>query len=65
MLLFVFAVIVLLIAFNALYVGAEFAAVSVRKSAIKQMAGEGHVFAKRVLPILEDGVRLDRYVATC
>lgn len=65
MLLFVFAVIVLLLAFNALYVGAEFAAVSVRKSAIKQLAGEGHVFAKRILPILEDGVRLDRYVATC
>lgn len=65
MLLFVFAVIALLIAFNALYVGAEFAAVSVRKSAIKQLAAEGHGFAGRVLPILEDGIRLDRYVATC
>lgn len=65
MLFFVFTVIVLLIAFNALYVGAEFAAVSVRKSAIKQLAGEGNVFAKRIMPILEDGVRLDKYVATC
>lgn len=65
MLLLVFAVIVLLVAFNALYVGAEFAAVSVRKSAIKQLASEGNSFAKRILPILEDGVRLDRYVATC
>ncbi|MBC7658222.1 MAG: HlyC/CorC family transporter [Chitinophagaceae bacterium] len=65
MLLFVFAIIVLLVAANALYVGAEFAAVSVRKSAIKQLAVEGNTFAKRVLPILEDGARLDRYVATC
>ena len=65
MLLLIFAVIVLLVALNALYVGAEFAAVSVRKSAIKQLAGEGNPFAKRVLPILEDGVKLDRYVATC
>ncbi len=65
MLLLVFSVIVLLLALNALYVGAEFAAVSVRKSAIKQLAGEGNIIAKRVVPILEDGVRLDRYVATC
>jgi putative hemolysin len=65
MLLLIFAVIVALVATNALYVAAEFAAVSARKSAIKQLAGEGNSFAKRVLPILEDGVKLDRYVATC
>jgi putative hemolysin len=58
-------VIILLIAINALYVAAEFAAVSVRRSRIQQLAEEGNLFARRLLPSLEDSSKLDRYVATC
>ncbi|MBZ0154590.1 MAG: hemolysin family protein [Alphaproteobacteria bacterium] len=58
-------VIIILIAINALYVAAEFAAVSVRRSRIRQLAEEGNLFARRLLPSLEDTTKLDRYVATC
>src|SRR5688572_26476907 len=53
----------LLILANALYVAAEFAAVSVRKVKIRQLAEEGHWLAKRLLPIVEDPEELDRYIA--
>jgi CBS domain containing-hemolysin-like protein len=59
------AVIALLIMVNALYVAAEFAAVSVRQSRIRQHAEEGDVLARMLLPILSDGARLDRYIAAC
>src|SRR5262245_23008894 len=65
MLLLIFAVIATLVGFNAFYVGAEFAFVSVRKSAVKQLAVEGDKLARGLLPILEDGSRLDRAIATC
>ncbi|MHB0914941.1 MAG: hemolysin family protein [Thermoleophilia bacterium] len=58
-------VIIVLIAVNALYVAAEFAAVSVRRSRIRQLAEEGNASARRLLPSLEDAGKLDRYVATC
>ena len=58
-------VITLLIAVNALYVAAEFSAVSVRRSRIRQGAEEGHALAKRLLPYLDDPHRLDRYIAAC
>jgi CBS domain containing-hemolysin-like protein len=53
----------LLILANALYVAAEFGAVSVRKSRVQQLAEEGHRIAKRMLPIVEDPEELDRYIA--
>src|SRR5687768_11494430 len=56
-------IICLLILANALYVAAEFGAVSVRKSRIQQLAEEGHRLAKRLLPIVEDPEELDRYIA--
>lgn len=59
------AVIAVLISFNALYVAAEFAAVSVRKSRIRQLAQEGNRLARNLLPTLQDPKRLDRYVAAC
>lgn len=65
MLFFIFAVIVTLVAVNAFYVGAEFSLVSVRKSAVKQLAVEGNRLARGLLPVLEDGERLDRAIATC
>ena len=58
-------VILLLISINALYVGAEFAAVSVRRSRIQQQAEEGGRLARLLLPILQDGRRLDTYIAAC
>lgn len=58
-------VIVLLVATNALYVAAEFAAVSVRKSRVRQLAMEGDRLAKLFLPVVEDRVQLDRYIAAC
>ena len=59
------AVIALLISFNGLYVAAEFAAVSVRRSRVRQLAEEGNRFARYLLPVLKEAPRLDRYVAAC
>jgi len=50
---------------NALYVAAEFAAVSVRHSQIRQLAQDGNALARRLLPILQDTHKLDRYIACC
>src|SRR5690606_12964535 len=58
-------VIVLLILVNALYVAAEFAAVSVRRGRIQQRAEEGSWLARGLLPHIADAPRLDRYIATC
>lgn len=49
---------------NALYVAAEFATVSARKTRLAQSAAAGNRLAKTLLPIVEDGQKLDRYVAT-
>lgn len=61
----VWFIILLLILVNALYVAAEFATVSVRRSRIQQSAEEGNRLARLLLPVLEDGHRLDRYIAAC
>lgn len=58
-------IIALLIAFNGLYVAAEFAAVSVRRSRIRRLAEEGNRFARSLLPTLREAPRLDRYIAAC
>jgi CBS domain containing-hemolysin-like protein len=58
-------IIVLLVLINSFYVAAEFAAVSVRRSKVQQLAGEGASLAARLLPIVEDSSRLDRYIAGC
>lgn len=63
--LFTLIIILLLILANALYVAAEFAAVSVRDSQIRQLARKGNLTARRLLPILEDTQKLDRYIAAC
>jgi putative hemolysin len=65
MTLFTWLVILALIAVNALYVAAEFAAVSVRRSKLRQLADEGNLAARRLLPALQDAATLDRYVAAC
>lgn len=63
--LLAWGVILLLIMCNALYVAAEFAAVSVRHGQIRQLAQEGNALAGRLLPILQDTHKLDRYIACC
>jgi CBS domain containing-hemolysin-like protein len=59
----VWTVIFVLILINALYVAAEFGAVGVRRSRIRQMSEDGHVLARSLLPHVDDPSRLDRYVA--
>jgi putative hemolysin len=58
-------VVTALILINALYVAAEFAAVSVRRSRIQQMAADGHPLAQWLLPVLQSPASLDRYIAAC
>jgi putative hemolysin len=58
-------VLVGLIAANALYVAAEFAAVSVRRSRVHELARAGSAPARLLLPILQNATALDRYVAAC
>lgn len=53
----------LMVGFNALYVAGEFSAVKARKPRIAQAAKEGNRFAALLLPILEDGHKLDNYIA--
>lgn len=54
-----------LVAFNALYVAAEFATVGSRRSRIQEDAESGSSSAGALLRILEDPKRLDNYVAAC
>ncbi|WP_225411454.1 hemolysin family protein [Stigmatella hybrida] len=56
-------VILLLIAVNALYVIAEFAAVSLRATQLQPLAQRGNRRAAGLLKVLQDGAQLDRYVA--
>lgn len=57
------AVIVVLASLTALYVAAEFAAVSVRRDKIRQKAEQGDRLARLLLPVLDDSRQLDRYIA--
>src|SRR5688572_7529534 len=65
MILLAWLLIIAMIAVNALFVAAEFGAVSVRHSRIRTLAEEGSNLARRLLPRIEDAAKLDRYVACC
>jgi CBS domain containing-hemolysin-like protein len=52
-----------LILATALYVAAEFAAVSVRRSRLRSLADEGNRLAQWLVPVVESPVELDRYIA--
>jgi CBS domain containing-hemolysin-like protein len=54
-----------LIVINAVYVAAEFAAVSVRQSRVRQLAEDGNPLARWLLPRLSTPAALDRYIAAC
>jgi putative hemolysin len=58
----VWTIITLLVAANALYVAAEFAAVGVRRSRIQRLSDDGNWFARRMAPHVADRVALDRFV---
>jgi CBS domain containing-hemolysin-like protein len=64
-LLVILAVIAALLLIQALYVGAEFATLSSRRSRLAQLAGEGNRFARMILPVLEDPHTLDVTIAAC
>ncbi len=61
----VIATVTLMVFFNALYVAAEFATVSSRRTKINQLAGQGNRLAQALLTFIEDSKSLDRYVAGC
>jgi putative hemolysin len=65
MVLVAILVVIALIVVNALYVAAEFAAVSVRRSRIQQLAADGNPLAAWLLPVLESPKELDRYIGAC
>src|SRR5688572_26056735 len=56
-------IVTLLVALTAFYVAAEFSAVSVRKSRIRQGAEDGDRLSAYLLPIVDDPVLLDRYIS--
>jgi magnesium and cobalt exporter, CNNM family len=58
-------IVVLLLAVNALYVGAEFSLVGVRRHRVRRLADEGSLPARTLLPILSDPRRLNRAISTC
>lgn len=61
----IITIVTLCIFFTALYVAAEFATVSSRRTRVSQMAGQGNRMAQLLTPIVEDRKKLDKYVATC
>jgi putative hemolysin len=65
MVLVAILVVIALIIVNALYVAAEFAAVSVRRSRIQQLAADGNPLAAWLLPVLGSPKTLDRYIGAC
>ncbi len=63
--LIVLAVVTLLIGVTALYVAAEFSAVSARRPRLAQMADEGNSLARYLLSVVESAHAFDTYIATC
>lgn len=62
--LIVLAVVMVLVALNGLFVAAEFAIIGTSRPAMVARAEDGDALAARIVRILEDPARLDRYVAT-
>lgn len=58
-------VVAALILINAVYVAAEFAAVSVRRSRLQRLAADGNRLAAWFLPVVQSPAALDRYIAAC
>jgi CBS domain containing-hemolysin-like protein len=58
-------VVIVLVAMNFLYVASEFASVKARKTRIISLAENGNSTAKTLLPMVEEGKAIDKYVAAC
>ena len=58
-------IILVMVAFNALYVAAEFATVGARRSRVQEQAERGDKSARALFEILRAPERLDNYVASC
>ncbi len=57
-------IILLLIALTAFYVAAEYGAVGVRRSRLRRLCEDGDARAARLLPVVENPLRLNRYIAS-
>ncbi len=57
--------ILLLLMLTGLFVAAEYAVVSARATKIGQLAAQGDMRARTLLPILDDSRRQDRFVVAC
>jgi putative hemolysin len=56
-------VVVVLTLLTAVYVAAEFSAISVRRSKVRQLAEDHHFLAIRLAPFVADARKLDTYIA--
>jgi putative hemolysin len=63
--LIILAITAAMIGLTALYVAAEFAAVSARRQRISREAGAGNRLAAMLEPIMAAPERLDTYIAAC
>jgi CBS domain containing-hemolysin-like protein len=54
-----------LILVNAIFVAAEFSAVSVRRSRLQALAEDGNRLARWLHPVVQSPADLDRYIAVC
>ena len=59
----VWIVLAVLILANAFYVAGEFGAVGVRRSRVRRLSEDGNLWAKQLLPFIQQPAALDRYVA--
>ncbi len=65
MIVITFAVILLLLFINGLYVAAEFASVSVQRARLATAADDGSGLARYMLDVVESPQRLDVHIAAC